>query len=94
MNGYDDEENKFWHIHAASKYFYNECVFKINIGQAWFLLNSHSANTRHECLQLRNLRDALKKLSHHEFGVVNVGENYNAEPVSNKTLLVNSATEA
>ncbi len=35
-----------------------------------------------------------KKLSKRGFGVVNVGENDNADPVSNNVLLVNPTTEA
>ncbi len=49
---------------------------------AWILfciVHFHCANMRHEHCNSETYTSRLKKLSQREFGVVNVGENYNAE---------------
>ncbi len=70
-------------------------IDKASCESLWFsIVHYHCVNTRHEHCNSKTYKSRLKKLSQREFGIVNVGENYNAEPVSNKILLVNSATKA
>ncbi len=82
------------YINPISKYFYNESVLKKSKGLAIASDVSLSISTMLTRVMSGTYASRYKKLSQRELGVANEGENYNAEPVSNKILLVHSAMEA